>query len=243
MQMLIVEDDKMHRAFLKSAVISALPECTGVQEAEDGASAIACVEAQDVDSVILDLQMPKLNGVETAKRLWRRKPDIKILFWSNYSEEAYVRGISRIVPAGAVYGYVLKSTTEELLQLAIQGVFVGEQCVIDRTIRDLQITTADRSSALSDAELEVLADLFVGLTDKAIAHRRRISLRGVQARLQGLYAKLGLERCDIPTGPWGATFNPRCRAVSIAISRGILTSYMIDAEDTRLERWLGSEAQ
>lgn len=55
----------------------------------------------------------------------------------------------RIVPEGAAYCYVLKSTTEELSKLAIQGFFIGEQCVIDRAIRDIQFTTSDRSSALS----------------------------------------------------------------------------------------------
>lgn len=69
MQMLIVEDDKLHRAFLKSAVEDALPDCTVVQEAEDGTSAVSQAEASQLTSVVLDLQLPRLNGVETEKRL------------------------------------------------------------------------------------------------------------------------------------------------------------------------------
>ncbi|MCY6383714.1 response regulator transcription factor [Hoeflea prorocentri] len=243
MDILIVEDDAMHRAFLKAVVTNALPEGTCIREAEDGVSAVRQAEENEsIDSVIMDLQMPQMNGVEAAKRLWRCRPDMKILFWSNYSEEAYVRGISRIVPDGAVYGYILKSAAEELLQIAMQGVFIGEQCVIDRTVQDLQKTAGNRSMTLTEAELEVLVDLFIGLTDKAIAHRRKISLRSVQARLQGLYGKLGLERHDIPTGPWGATFNPRSRAISVALSRGLVTLDLIAVEEERVARWLDETA-
>lgn len=238
MTMLIVEDDALHRTFLRSALRHAMPADIDIIEAENGARALKLAEEWDVDAVVLDLQMPELNGVEAARRLWRRRPETRILFWSNYSEEAYVRGISRIVPDKAVYGYILKSAAEDMLQLAIQGVFIGGQCVIDRTVRELQNADSPPQGALTESEREVLRDLCVGLTDKAIANRRRISLRTVQARLQALYGKLGLDRGDSSCEAWGETFNMRTRAISTALTRGLVTPDQLASDDAELERWL-----
>ena len=111
MNVLIAEDDALHRAFLKSAVEHALPDCQQVFEAGDGAVAVEVAGANPISGIIMDLQMPESNGVDAARAIWRSNPEMRILFWSNYADEAYVRGVSRIVPAGAVYGYLLKSAS------------------------------------------------------------------------------------------------------------------------------------
>jgi DNA-binding NarL/FixJ family response regulator len=69
----------------------------------------------------MDLQMHPRNGIEAARTIWRERPRTRILFWSNYSDEAYVRGVSRIVPPGAAYGYILKSASDERLRLALRA--------------------------------------------------------------------------------------------------------------------------
>jgi len=237
MNVLITEDDPLHRSFLKSAVTHALPECGLVLEAEDGADAIEIVGSQDVYGIIMDLQMPRASGVDAAKAIWRGHPDMRILFWSNYADEAYVRGVSRIVPSGAVYGYLLKSASEERLELAVRGVFIEDQCIIDREIRGIQQRSENVLEGLTDSEFEVLTDIALGMTDKAIATRRKISTRGVQSRLKHLYEKLGIDQSDtLPD--FGPVFNSRTRAVALAFSRGLLNVDGLAACQEQLESWL-----
>ncbi|UWQ17902.1 response regulator transcription factor [Jannaschia sp. M317] len=241
MRLLIAEDDSLHRSFLKTVTKGVLPDLTQLEEAADGARALELFSQDPFDSVILDLQMPHVTGVDAAKAIWSRSPKTRILFWSNYAEEAYIRGITKIVPIDSVYGYVLKSAPEDRLKLAIQGVFLSDQCVIDREVRGVQQRASDRVTSLTDMEYEALIDLSLGLTDKAIAARRNVSLRGAQSRLQQLYLKLGLDKGDIPRHAWGPSYNSRTRALSIALSRGLLNTNAIKQEEERLQSWMGRQ--
>ncbi|MFY0682695.1 MAG: response regulator transcription factor [Thalassovita sp.] len=243
MRLLIAEDDKLHLGFVETVARDVLVDLQQLTSATDGEMALEAFAQGDYDSVILDLQMPKATGVDVAKAIWARKPDTRILFWSNYAEEAYIRGVTKIVPAAAVYGYVLKSAPEEQLKMAIQGVFIAEQCVIDRQVRGVQQRAGDRLSSLTDFEYEALVDLCLGLTDKAIAARRRVSLRGAQSRLQHLYQKLGLDKSDLPQGSWGPSYNSRTRAISIALTRGILNVDALKQEEELLQAWLARDAK
>ena len=237
MNVLIAEDDALHRAFLKTAVENALPECKQVLEAEDGEIAVQTVASNTVYGVIMDLQMPNASGVDAAKEIWHQNPDMRILFWSNYADEAYVRGVSRIVPPGAVYGYLLKSASEERLELAVRGVFLQDQCIIDREVRGIQQRSEDTLEGLTDSEFEVLADIALGMTDKAIAARRRISTRSVQSRLKHLYEKLCIDTSQV-NPEFGPVFNSRTRAIAIAFSRGLLNVDGLAANQESMDAWL-----
>lgn len=240
MNVLISEDDALHRAFLKTAVENALPECEQVLEAENGEIAIQTVASNDIYGIIMDLQMPRASGVDAAKEIWHKNPDMRILFWSNYADEAYVRGVSRIVPPGAVYGYLLKSASEERLELAVRGVFLQDQCIIDREIRGIQRRSEDTLEGLTDSEFEVLIDIALGMTDKAIAARRKISTRSVQSRLKHLYEKLCIDASD-NNAEFGPLFNSRTRAVAIAFSRGLLNVDGLAASQEILDGWLNTK--
>lgn len=240
MNVLITEDDPFHRSFLKSAVEHALPECKQVLEADDGSVALDIVAKEEVYGVVMDLQMPQTSGVDAAKEIWRRHPEMRILFWSNYADEAYVRGVARIVPSGAVYGYLLKSASEERLELAVRGVFLEDQCIIDREVRGVQQRSENVLEGLTDSEFEVLSDIALGMTDKAIAARRNISTRGVQSRLKHLYEKLGIDQGDVHT-EFGPVFNSRTRAVALAFSRGLLNVDGLTGCQEDLEAWLATK--
>lgn len=235
LQVLIVEDDPVHRAFLREAVERALPECEAVIEAEDGLAGERAAREHDLANVIMDLQMPQRTGVEAARAIWRARPTTSILFWSNYADEAYVRGVSRIVPEGAAYGYLLKSASEDRLRLALRAIFLENQCVIDKEIRGVQQKSLDRASGITDAEYEILLDLAIGLTDKLIAARRRMSLRSVQNRLQTIYGKLGVAHGE---GADEAMFNLRTRALSVAILRRLINRTAIEEAEKDFRRWL-----
>ena len=239
MKVLIAEDDELHRAFLRSAVENALPECEEVVEVEDGSGVIDALAKNDLKLIIMDLQMPGINGVDAAKEVWRLQSGAKILFWSNYADEAYVRGVARIVPKNVVYGYLLKSASEERLELAVRGVFLEDQCIIDREIRGIQQRSENSLDGLSDHEYEVLTDIALGMTDKTIAARREISTRAVQSRLKQLYEKLGIGLADneYDISP---LYNSRTRAVMTAFSRGLLNVDALTNCEEKLKTWLSS---
>lgn len=236
MKMLIVEDDPLHRAYLRDTISSALPECTEIIEAADGLAGEQLAREHRALHIVMDLQMNTRTGIEAARSIWRERPETCILFWSNYSDEAYVRGVSRIVPEGAAYGYVLKSASDARLKLALRGIFVEGQCVIDREVRGVQQKSLGHRGGFTESDYEVLVDIALGLTDRAIAKRRSLSLRSVQNRLQQLYDKLELYR-DEAEGEDTATFNLRTRAVSVALLRKLLNASSLEQAELELSEW------
>ena len=237
---LIVEDDSLHRNFLREVIIASDLECTQLIEAADGEEAIRLVHEYAPKGVIMDLQMPKKTGVQAAKAIWAENPSMPIVFWSNYDDEAYVRGITKIVPPCATYGYILKTSSKERLRRSIQCVFLEGQNVIDREIRGVQQRSLGRSEGLTESEYEVLLDITLGLTDQAIADRRKISLRSVQGRLQQLYGKLGLIEMPILSGG-AAEFNSRTRAIAVALMSRLINEKSIETAELDYRRSTGKE--
>ncbi|WP_313615041.1 response regulator transcription factor [Agrobacterium sp.] len=237
MDVLIVEDDVLHRAYLNEVVRNALPECARVLEAENGAVGEKLARENRTAHIVMDLQMNERNGIEAARTIWKERPETRILFWSNYADEAYVRGVSRIVPEGAAYGYVLKSASDERLRLALRGIFIEAQCVIDREVRGLQEKSLGKVNGVSDSEYEILIDIALGLTDKTIARRRNLSLRSVQNRLQALYEKLNVYQATGDDEPDGR-YNLRTRAVTIAILRKLLNYNALEKAEKELAEWV-----
>lgn len=239
MKVLIVEDDPLHRSYLHEAICASLPECEMVIEAQNGKEGEKLARDHKSAHVVIDLQMNNRNGIEAARTIWNERPDTRILFWSNYSDEAYVRGVSRIVPDGAAYGYVLKSASDERLRLALRSIFIEAQCVIDREVRGMQQKSLGHAKGFSDSEYEILVDIALGLTDRAIARRRGLSLRSVQNRLQQLYEKLEVYQNSSEDNEDGR-FNLRARAVTVALLRKLLNYSALERAETELSEWLSS---
>lgn len=237
MKVLIVEDDPLHRSYLHEAVIAALPECDTVIEAENGLAGEKLARDHKSAHIVMDLQMTTRNGIEAARTIWKERPETHILFWSNYSDEAYVRGVSRIVPDGAAYGYVLKSASDERLRLALRSIFIESQCVIDREVRGLQQKSLGQTNGFTDSEYEILIDIGLGLTDRAIARRRGLSLRSVQNRLQHLYDKLDVYQ-TVGDDNVDGRFNLRARAVTVAFLRKLLNYSALERAEAELQEWL-----
>ncbi|TQS69917.1 response regulator transcription factor [Rhodobacteraceae bacterium] len=236
MKVLVVEDDQYHARYLLDVLADALPEVSEIVHAADGAAGEAEAEAMCATAVVMDLQMEKRNGIEAARAIWARRPATRILFWSNYSDEAYLRGISRIVPEDSAYGYVLKTASRERLKLALRAVLVEGQIMVDREIHRLQRRTASPRHALDDSEYAVLVDLALGLQDKQIAIRQSLSLRTVQNRLLSLYEKLGVE-AD-PDDPADVTTprNKRVWALSRAFVTGTLNVATVQSAERDYQR-------
>lgn len=237
--LLIVEDDALHRSFLQEVITLADIECDELIEVDDGDGAIRVARERELKGIIMDLQMPNTTGVQAARAIWAEKPQTPILFWSNYADEAYVRGITKIVPNAATYGYLLKTTSKERLRRSMQCVFLEGQNIVDREVRGMQVRGNTQTERLSESEYEVLLDIAIGLTDHAIAKRRNISIRSVQGRLQQLYGKLGVLNEDTPEGH-SATFNSRTRTLAIALRLRLINAKSVQMAEDDYTRWVNA---
>lgn len=238
MRVLIAEDDQFHAIFLQDTIAEALPEVFETVHASDGIEAELAARNGEFSGIVMDLQMERRNGIDAARAIWAQNPQMRILFWSNYADEAYLRGISRIVPDQSAFGYLLKTTSRERLKLALRTVLVEGQIVVDQQIHRLQRRSASSAVALSESEYAVLVDLALGLQDRLIAQRQRMSLRTVQNRLIALYEKLGVEDQLAEDG-----INKRVRAFNRAMTTRVLNVEALDAAQRDLDRWLERQSR
>ncbi|MFT6301656.1 MAG: DNA-binding NarL/FixJ family response regulator [Granulosicoccus sp.] len=236
MNILLIEDDSMHANYLKEIVHSAIPEAADVLIAENGNLGEIKARELNILSIVMDLRMKNGNGIEAARTIWSERPKTRILFWSNYSDEAYLRGVVQIVPEDAAYGYVLKTASEEKMRLALRAVLVESQIVVDSEVHQKQYRSHHSDNALTDGELVILLDLAIGLPDKEIAKRRNVSLRTVQNRLLILYDKLNVSGVD--EGHQDLVLNKRVRAVSQAIKSGIINNESLEIAEKKLLLWI-----
>ncbi|GAB4211527.1 MAG: response regulator transcription factor [Synechococcales cyanobacterium] len=238
MPTLLAEDDALYRQHVQHLIEQHLPHFGPVYTATNGAEALSVIQNHEVDCLLLDIRMPEIMGIEVARRVWARDPSTRIIFWSHFADEVYVRELHKIVPPQTVYGYLLKNCSDDKLLSAIQAVVEDEQCVIDREIRGVDSRSQNKVTGLSDSEYEVLIDIALGLTDQAIAARRFLSRRGVTNRLRNLYDKLEVNNDQIESDDWGTTFSLRSRAIRLAFQRGLLNANLLDEEEAHLNRWL-----
>jgi len=236
-RIVIAEDNPRDFEFLEQ-LIKGWEENCQVDRAPNGLAALEMALKQEMPLLISDIQMPEMNGIELARNLWQRKPQARIVFWSQFKDEMYVRTLSRIVPPETVYGYILKSNPRDRIVSAIRTVLLEEQCWIDPEVRKVQGRAGHSQTALSDIEFEALLDISLGLTDNLIAQRRYLSRRGVQSRLNSLYNKLGVDQEQFHGEKFGDAFNLRNRAVAVALRRGLINAFELEHEEKEFQTWL-----
>jgi DNA-binding NarL/FixJ family response regulator len=236
-RIVIAEDNPRDFEFLEQ-LIKGWEEPCQIDRAPNGMAALELALQQEHPLLISDIQMPEMNGIELARNLWQRKPGARIVFWSQFKDEMYVRTLSRIVPPETVYGYILKSNPRERIISAIRTVLLEEQCWIDPEVRKVQGRAGHSQTALSDIEFEALLDISLGLTDNLIAQRRYLSRRGVQSRLNSLYSKLGVDQEQFHGEKFGDAFNLRNRAVAVALRRGLINAFELEHEEKDFQIWL-----
>lgn len=241
-RVLIVEDVPGLRQHAAKMVLEVVPSAE-IVEAHDGIEGLKLARACEPDLIIMDISMPGMNGIKAAQQIWAETGDRRILFWSQYHREAYVRELGKIVPDEAIHGYALKSETDDKLKAAISSVLLNNDPYIDPLVRGVQQRLECKDSSLSDPEFETLLDIVIGLTDRAIAARRCISVRGVQNRTSTLLAKLMKNQvADGKVSPGGMEiFNPRNRLVFQALRRGLLDPDEISKLEDEMREWLENE--
>lgn len=165
-----------------------------VAEAADGEEALALTALHRPDVLVLDIQMPKLSGIEVARRVAAECPGVRILVLTAYDDDPYVFALLR---AGAT-GYVLKTADSAELVRAVRAVAAGRSALAPEVAQKVvgQLTGGTRTigdevvQALTDRELDVLRLAARQLTNRAIGLELGISERTVQGHLANIYSKL-----------------------------------------------------
>lgn len=241
-RVLIVEDMPVLREHAREVLEGLGVDNLEVLEAKNGQEGVEKATSSNPDLVIMDISMPELNGIKAAEKIWSASNNTRILFWSQYHRETYVRSLGRIVPDEAIHGYVIKGEFDDKFEIAIKQVLLNDDPYIDPIVAGIQDRLKTKDNILSDSEFETLMDVAVGLTDRAIASRRHISVRGVQNRLSNLLNKLvkGIdshlkESCGMEI------YNPRTRIYYEAISRGLIDPDELPKLNKISSEWIEDE--
>jgi len=195
-RIIIVEDHTILREGLRS-LLSANPEYEIVGEAEDGNAAIRCVEKLKPSLVLMDLSMPKMNGIDAIREIKKRSPETKVLVLTVHKTDEYIRATFQ---AGAD-GYVLKDSTHGELEMAIQNVLSGKNFISPGISEKLiggylegqktpKVTTP--WDTLTQRERSILKLIAEGHKNKEIADYLCISVKTVEKHRANLMQKLDL---------------------------------------------------
>lgn len=185
--------------------------------------ALAVVAAKSPDLVILDVVIGKCNGFALAENIRQVKPNTKLLFWSQSIRTKHMRELERFKNEGAAYGYISKEEADEKIIYALESILLHDNIYIQPLCRSAKLQGKQDLAYLSEAEFQTLCDVAIGLTDRAIAMRRHLSVRGVQNRINALQLKILRNECGIVNGTFGIELlNQRSRLVFEALSLGLI---------------------
>jgi DNA-binding NarL/FixJ family response regulator len=199
-RIMLVDDHIVMRMGLVTAT-SGEPDMEVVAEADNGIEAVEAYRAHHPDVVVMDLRMPKQNGVETIRRLRAEFGGVRVLVFSNYAsgDDVY-----QAFKAGAS-GFVVKEMALERLLQAIREVYRGQQYIPP------EISTRMNGRVLSELsmrELEVLQLVARGLSNKEIGAALQVVEGTVKIHVKNILSKLGV--------------SDRTQAIVAAVKRGII---------------------
>lgn len=165
-----------------------------VGEASDGDEALALAEHVEADVVLLDINLPRVDGVKTARLLKQRKPTWRIVILTGYNSEAALHMLHRI----GVEGYLMKTSSDVELVAAIRSVMDGNTVLSSDAANTLEQASGQEPSTLTPKELDVLRALARGLKNKDIADELSISVHTVEYHVHNLFLKLNaISRADV----------------------------------------------
>jgi NarL family two-component system response regulator LiaR len=192
---ILIADD---HAFVREGtrrILEQEPDLEVVAEAGDGEEAVTLASDLKPDVAIIDVSMPKLDGIEATRRIKALCPAVAVLVLSAYDDDQFVFGL---LEAGAA-GYLLKSVRGHEIVDAIRAVDAGESVLhpsVARKVLNRFASVSNRAQRkkplelLTEREMEVLKLVTKGLSNKDIADGLSLSIRTVQGHLANIFNKL-----------------------------------------------------
>jgi DNA-binding NarL/FixJ family response regulator len=190
-QVLIADDHPIVRNGIRNILEPAVG-ITVVGEAESGQQALEMIETLHPDVVLLDMQLPDINGIEVVKKVVEAGISVRILGLSTYDDKEY---ISQLLSLGAS-GYLLKEEVPEAIVEAVRGVARGETGWVSRKVAakltQILQDEQDGRTALTPRELDVLQLVVDGKTNAEIGLNLGISEKTVEKHLDAIFRKMGV---------------------------------------------------
>ncbi|HEX4811718.1 MAG TPA: response regulator transcription factor [Nonomuraea sp.] len=195
-RVLVADDQALVRAGVRM-LLQATGDMEVVAEAEDGAEAVRLAEHHLPDVVLMDLRMPRVDGLEAIKRVLAARPGTRIVVLTTFAEDANVYSALR---AGAV-GFLVKDDDPERMVEAVRRAAAGEQLlapsVLRRVVERFLAAAEEQAAAppppgLTERELEVLALVGTGLSNAEIAEELHVGVTTVKTHIAAAMEKLGL---------------------------------------------------
>ena len=194
-KVLLADDHPIVREGLRS-YLSTQRTLVVVGEAADGMDVIEKAAALGPDVVLMDIAMPRLNGIETTRHLQASKPAARVLILSIHEDREYLLESYR---AGA-RGYILKDSAPSDVTRAIEAVHAGDpfytvgtaRLMLEDARHELEAATPPASEDLTPREREILSMACEGLRSAEIARRLDLSIRTIDAHRRNIKRKLGI---------------------------------------------------
>ncbi len=194
-RIILAEDHTLMREGTRR-ILEQYPDLRVIGEAQDGEQALEMIKRLKPDVAILDIRMPKLNGIEVVRRMKDCCPDTKSLMLTAYEDDDYILAL---MEAGAA-GYLLKTAQAKELVESVRSIHLGEPVLHPAiAVKVARLWAQGSSSAqkwpaeqLSPRELDVLRLAAKGLRNKVIADALNISVRTVEGHFNSIYAKLNV---------------------------------------------------
>ncbi len=192
-----------------------------IGDANDGEEAVSMAAELKPDLIIMDITMPKLNGLEATRKIKAQNPDIEILVLTVHDDSEY---ILKILEAGAA-GYLTKTILGENLVRAMRSIMDGDSILSEKIMGKLlrhalrypeEEKNPELEERLSLREIEIFKLAAKGLKNKEIAQQLDLNLRTIKGYLASVYAKLNV--------------NSRTEAVITGLRSGLLTMEDISPE-------------
>jgi DNA-binding NarL/FixJ family response regulator len=210
-RVLLADDQRVVREGL-GTLLGLLDGIELVGTAADGEEAVALAAAHDPDVVLMDLRMPRCDGIEAIRRLAERGDRPRAIALTTYADEASVLGALR---AGA-RGYLTKDAGAEEIRAAVEAVARGE-AALDPAVQHVVVAalagdgpaTPELPDGLTPREAEVLGLIAAGLSNAEIAERLVVSAATVKSHVNHLFAKAGVrDRAQAVTYAYHHGLNP-----------------------------------
>lgn len=158
-------------------------------EASNGKEAVELARQLRPQVVVMDCQLPEMNGLEATRKILAERPDTAILMLSMHSEDTLVR---QALEAGA-RGYVLKNAMDLDLARAIKEVAAGKS-VLDPQVERVEALKGERGAGLTARELEVLQHIVAGKSNKEIASDLNLSVNTISVHRANIMDRLGIHK-------------------------------------------------